>query len=210
MKSHCSFVLSDTNFMFPLCSLLCFAGNMAFIYEKEEPRTISLDDESVQFSSVIQSCPTLCHPMNRRMPGLPVHHQHLESTQTHVHWVCDAIQPSHPLSSPAPPALNLSQHQGFFSNESAFRIKWPNYWSFSFSISPTNEHPRLISFRMDWLDLLAVQGLSRVFSNTTVQKIQFFGAPLSLQSNSHIRPDHWNNHSLDYMDFCWQSNVSAF
>ena len=95
--------------------------------------------------------------MNRSMPGLPVHYQLLELTQTHVHWVCDAIQPSHPLSSPSPPALNLSQHQGF-SNESAFRIRWPKYWSFSFSISPSNEHLGLISFRMDWLDLLAVQG----------------------------------------------------
>ena len=73
-----------------------------------------------------------------------------------VHWVGDAIQPSHPLSSPSP-ALNLSQHQGF-SNESALCIRWPKYWSFSFNISPTNEHPGLISFRMDWLDLLAVQG----------------------------------------------------
>ena len=68
----------------------------------------------VQFSSVAQSCPTLCNPMNRSTPGLPVHHQHLESTQTHVHWVGDAIQPSHPLSSPSPPALSLSQHWGLF------------------------------------------------------------------------------------------------
>ena len=70
--------------------------------------------KSVQFSSVAKSCPTLCDPMNHSMPGLPVHHQLLESTQTHVHWVSDAIQPSHPLSSPSPPALNLSQHQVFF------------------------------------------------------------------------------------------------
>ena len=69
---------------------------------------------SVQFSSVTQSCPTLCDPMNCSTPGLPVHHQHSEPTQTHVHWVSDAIQPSHPLSSPSPPALNLSQHQGLF------------------------------------------------------------------------------------------------
>ena len=95
--------------------------------------------------------------MNHSMPGLPVYHQFLESTQTNVHWVGDAIQPSHPLSSPFAPALNFSQHQGF-SNESALCIRWPKYWSFSFSISPSNEHPELISFRMDWLDLLAVQG----------------------------------------------------
>ena len=95
--------------------------------------------------------------MNCSMPGLPVHYQLLESTQTHVHWVGDAIQPSHPLSSPSPPALNLSQHQGL-SDESALCIRWPKYWSFSFKTSPSNEHPGLISFRMDWLDLLAIQG----------------------------------------------------
>ena len=112
---------------------------------------------SVQFSSVAQSCPTLCDPMNHGTPGLPVHHQLPEFTQTHVHRVSDAIQPSHPLSSPSPPAPNPSQRQGFF-NESTLRMRWPKYWSFSFSISPSNEHPRLISFRMDVLDLLAVQG----------------------------------------------------
>ena len=101
-----------------------------------------------QFSSVTQLHPINCEPMNHSMPGLPVHHQLPESTQTHVHWVSDAIQPSHPLSSPSPPALNLSQHW-VFSNESALHIRWPKYWSFSFSISPSNEHPGLISFRMD-------------------------------------------------------------
>ena len=85
-----------------------------------------------------------------------LHHQFLESTQTHVHWVGDAIQPSHPLSSPSPPALNPSQHQGLFKWVSSLhRVARA---SFSFSISPSSEHPRLISFRMDWLDLLAVQG----------------------------------------------------
>ena len=95
--------------------------------------------------------------MNSSTPSLLVHHQLLEFPQTHVHRVSDGIQPSHPLSSPSPPALNLSQHQ-VFSNESAVRIRWPKYWSFSFNISPSNEHPGLISFTMDWLDLLAVQG----------------------------------------------------
>ena len=98
--------------------------------------------------------------MNHSTPGLPVHHQLLEFTQAHVHRVSDAIQPSHPLLSPSPPALNLSQHQ-VFSNESALHIRWPKYWSFSFNISPSNERPGLISFRMDWLDLLAVQGTLR-------------------------------------------------
>ena len=111
---------------------------------------------SVQFSSVAQSCPTLCNPMNCSTPELPVHHQLPEFTQTHVHRVSDAIQPSHPLLSPSPPALNPSQHQSFPMSQ--LRMKWPKYWSFSFSIIPSKEHPGLISFRMDWLDLLAVQG----------------------------------------------------
>ena len=97
--------------------------------------------------------------MNCSTPGLPVHHQLLESTQTHVHWVGDAIQPSHPLSSPSPPAPNPSQHQSLFSNESTLLMRWPKYWSFSFSIIPSKEIPGLISFSVDWLDLLAVQGM---------------------------------------------------
>ena len=98
---------------------------------------------SVQFSSVTQSCLILCDPMSCSTTGLPVHHQLPESTQTHVHQVGDAIQPSHPLLSPSPPALNLSQHQGLFS-KSALRIKWRKYWSFSFNISPSNEYSGLI------------------------------------------------------------------
>ena len=111
----------------------------------------------LQFSSVTQSCPTLCDPMNCSMPGLPVHHQLPEFTQTHVHRVGDASK--HLilccpllLLPPIPPNIRV------FSNESALPIKWPKYWSFSFSISPSNEHPGLISFRMDCLDLFAVQG----------------------------------------------------
>ena len=91
------------------------------------------------------------------MPGLPVHHQFLELTPTHVHWVGDAIQPSHPLPSYSPPALNFPSIR-VFSNESALHIRWPKYWSFSFKISPSNEYPGLISFRMNWLDILAVHG----------------------------------------------------
>ena len=111
----------------------------------------------VQFSSVALSCLTPCDPMNHKTSGLLVHHQFSEFTQTHVHQAGDAIQPSHPLLSPFPPALNLSQHQGLF-NESPLCIRWPKYWSFSFNISPSNEHPGLILFRMDSLDLHAVQG----------------------------------------------------
>ena len=95
--------------------------------------------------------------MNSSTSGLPVHHQLPEFTQIHVHWVGDAIPPSHPLLSPSPPTFNLSQNQ-VLSNESALRIRWPKDWSFSFKISPSNEYSGLISFRMDWLDLLAVQG----------------------------------------------------
>ena len=107
-------------------------------------------------SSVAQSCPALSDPMDCSMPGLPVHHQLPEFTQTHVHQVGDAIQLSHPLSSPSP-AFNLSSIR-VFSNESVLHIRYPKYWSFSFSISPSNEYSGLISFRIEWLDLLAVQG----------------------------------------------------
>ena len=166
-------------------------------------------------------CPTLCDPMNCSMPGLPVHHQLLESTQTHVHCVGDAIQPSHPLSSPSPPALNFFQHQGLFqwvnsSHEVAkvlefklHRMRWPKYWSLSFSISPSNEHPGLI-FWMDWLDLLAVQGALKILLQHHSSKASI------LQHSAFFSPtltsihDHWKNHSLDQIDLCGQSNVSAF
>ena len=108
-------------------------------------------------SSVAQSCLTLCDPMNCSTPGLPVHHQLPEFTQTHVLRVSDAIQPSHPLSSPSPPAPSPPNIR-VFSNESTLHMRWPKYWSFSFSIIPSKEIPGLISFSMDWLDLLEVQG----------------------------------------------------
>ena len=108
---------------------------------------------------VAQSCTTLWDPMDCSTPGFPVHHQLKELTQTHVHQVGDAIQPSHPRS-PLLLPHSTSPSISVFSNESVLPIRWPKYWSFSFSISPSNEYPGLISFRMDWLDLLAVQGLS--------------------------------------------------
>ena len=132
-----------------------------------------------QFSSVAQSCPTLCDPMNCSTPGLPVHHQLPEFTQTHVHWVRDAIQPSHPLSSPSPPAPNPSQHQGL-SNESVLHIKCQSIGvSASASVLPMNIQDWFPLKLTGWISLLS-KGLSRVFSNTTVQKHQFFGAQLSL------------------------------
>ena len=99
---------------------------------------------------------TLCDFMDCSMPGFPVFHHLLELAQTHVHWVRDAIQPSHPLSPSSPPVFSLSQSIRVFSNESSLHITWPKYWSFSISLS--NEYSGLISIRIDWFDLLAVQG----------------------------------------------------
>ena len=107
---------------------------------------------SVQFSSVAQSCPTLCDPMDCSTPGFPVQHQLSERAQTHVHWVGDAILCCHLLL-----LLSIFPSIRVFSNASVLHIRWPKYWSFNFSISPSHEHSGLISFRMDWLDLLAVQ-----------------------------------------------------
>ena len=141
--------------------------------------------KTFQFSSVAQSCLTLCDPMNRSTPGLPVHHQLPEFTQTHVHRVSDAVQPSHPLSSPSPPAPNTSQHQSLF--------QWVNStWGgqstgvsalASFLAKNTQD-----SSPLGWTGWISLQsrGFSRVFSNTTVQKHQFFSTQLSSQSNSHI------------------------
>ena len=107
--------------------------------------------------SATQSCPTLCEPMDCTKPGVPVLHHLPECSWTHVHWVGDAIQPSHPLFFPSHPAFYLSQHQGLFQwVSSSYQVA--KYWSFSFSISPSNEYSGLISFRIDWFDLLAVQG----------------------------------------------------
>ena len=132
----------------------------------------------IHFSSVAQSYLTLWDPMNHSTPGLPVHHQPPESTQTPVHWVDDAIQPSHPLSSPSPPAINLPSIR-IFSNESALHIRWPKYWSSaSTSVLPMNTQDWSPLGWIGWISL-QYKGLSRVF-NTTVQKHQFFCAQLSL------------------------------
>ena len=140
--------------------------------------------QSVQFSSVAQSCPTLCKPRNRSMPGLPVHHKPQSPPKP---MSIESVMPSSHLLLCCPLLLLPSIFPSIiFSNKSALPIRWPKYWSFSFNISPSNEHPGLISLRMDWLDLLQSKRLSRVFSNTTFQKHQFFSAQLSSQSNSHI------------------------
>ena len=137
---------------------------------------------TVQFSSVTQSCPTLCDPMNCSTPGLSVHYQLPESTQTHVHQVSDAIQPSHPLSSPSPPAPNPSHHQSFTMSQ---HFAWGGQStgvSALASFLPTKSQAWSPSGWTGWLSLQS-KGLSRVFSNTTVQKHQFFSAQLSSQSN---------------------------
>ena len=111
----------------------------------------------VQFSWVSQSSPTLCDPMDSHMSGLPVHHQLMQPGQTHIHQVGEAIKPSYPLLSPSP-FPSIFSNIKVFSNDSFLHIRWSKYWSFSFSISPSNEYAGLISFRTDWLDLFAVQG----------------------------------------------------
>ena len=141
---------------------------------------------SLQFSSIAQLCPTLCDPMNRSTPGLPVHHQLLEFTQTHIHSVSSAIQSSHPLSSPSPPAPNPSQHQSLFPMSQLFAWGGQSTGvSALASFFPKKSQGWSPSEWTGWI-LLQSKGLSRVFSNTTVQKHQFFGAQLSSQSNSHI------------------------
>ena len=151
---------------------------------------------SVQFNSVAHLYLTLCNPANHSRPGLPAHHQFLECTQTHVHWVSGAIQPSHPLSSPSPPTLNLSQHQVLFKWVSSSH-QVAKVLEFQLPHQFSNEHPGLICFRMDWLDLLAVQGtpeslLQHRNSNVSLQCSAFFILP----TLTYIL-DYWKNHSLD-------------
>ena len=158
--------------------------NITFKHHYVNSTTLSLKNNAVlllfpQFSRTVGSESLRPHELRHARPPCPSPTPRF--TQTHAHWVSDAIQPSHPLSSPSPPAPDPSQHQ-VFSNESTLHMRWPKYWSFSFSIIPSKEIPELISFRMDWLS----KGLSRVFSNTTVQKHQFFSTQLSSQSNCHI------------------------
>ena len=151
---------------------------------------------SVQFSSIAQSCPTLCDPMDCSTSGFPVRHQLLEPAQTHVHRVDETLQPSHFPSSPLPPSFNLSQHQGFFPVSQLFTSGGQRV-SFSFSISPSNEHSGLTSFRMDWFDFLAVQGTLKSsptpqFKSISSSALSFLYSP-TLTSIHDLR----KNHSLD-------------
>ena len=147
---------------------------------------------SFKLSSVqSQSCLTLCDPMNGSTPGLPVHHQLPQSTQTHVHCV---MMPSNHLILSCPLILlpSIFPQIRVFSNESALRIRWPKCWSFSFSISSSNEHPGLISFRMDWLDLPAVQGTLKSLLQHHTSKASILHSPTLTSIH-----DHGKNHSLD-------------
>ena len=165
---------------------------------------------SVQFSSVTQSCLTLCDPMNHSTPGLPVHHQHLEFTQTHVHRVGDAIQLSHPLSFPSPPALNPSQHQSLFqwvnsSHEVAKVLE------FQLQHHSFQRNPRADLLQNGLVGSLCSPSDSQE-SSPTPQFKSINSLVLSFLHNPTLTSihDHWKNHSLDYMDLCWKSNVSAF
>ena len=145
--------------------------------------------------SVSQSCLTLWKPMNCSMPGFPVLHHFLEFVQTHVHWGVDTIQPSYPLSSPSPPGFSLSQHQNLFKWVGS---SYPKYWSFSFSISPSNEYSGLISFKTDWFNLLAVHGtLESSSSATEFEGINSLVLSLFYCPALKSIHDYWKNHSFD-------------
>ena len=170
---------------------------------------IGLDwNSSSSSSSVAQSCPTVCDPMDCSMSGFPGLYHLPEFAQTHVYWVSDAIQHLI-LCGPLllPPSIFPSIR--VFSSESVLRIRWPVYWSFSFSISPFNEYSGLISFGTDWFDLLAVQGtlksLLQHHSSKVSSALSFLHGPTLTSTH-----DYWKNHNFDYTDLCHQSDVSAF
>ena len=185
-----------------------FGGNNPEFEVLEKGKKLKFS--SVQFTSVTQSCLTLCDPMNHSTPGLPVHHQLPESAQTHVHWVSDAIQPSHPLSFPSPSAFNFSQHQGLF--------KW---------VSSSHEVAKVLEFQLQhqsfqWTPRteLLQDGLvdspcsprDSQESSLTPQFKSFNSLALSFLYSPTLTSihDHWKNHSLDQTELCWQSNVPAF
>ena len=145
------------------------------------------------------------HGLQRiRLPSLSFTYL-LEFAQTHICGVSDAIHPSHPLSQPLLLLHSIFPSIRLFSNELALHIEWPKYWSFSFSMSPCNAHSGLISFKIVWLDLFEDQGALKSLLQHTIQSHQFFSAPPSSSTNNY-----WKNHSFNYMDFSWQSDVSAF
>ena len=156
---------------------------------------------SLRYTAVshsVQSCPTLCDPMDCSTPGFPVHHQLSRSLLKHMS--IESVMPSNCLILCRPLLLPSSVFPSIrvFSNESALHIRWPKYWSFSFSVSPSNEHPGLISFRMDWLDLLAVQGTlkSVLQHHSSKASILQCSALFIVQTLTFIH-DYWKNHSFD-------------
>ena len=149
----------------------------------------------VQFTSVHSVVSNSLRPHKCRMPGLPVHHQHTEFTQIHVHWVINAIQPSHPLSYPFPPTFNLSQHQGLFQSvNSSHQVA--KVLEFQLHTSPYNEYSELISFRMDWLDLLAVQGTQEFSPTPQFKSINSLALSFLYSPTLTSIHKYWKNHSL--------------
>ena len=168
---------------------------------QKKRRKINSKDHIQSVSSVAQSYMTLWDTMDCSTPGFPVHHQLPELAQIHVHWIGDAIQPSHPVLSSPPPSLNLSQHQGLFQSvlfqsvQSVLHISWPEYWSISISFS--NEYSRLISFMIDRFDLIAVQGTLKSLLQCHSLKasvLQYSGFFLVQLTSIH---DYWRNHNFD-------------
>ena len=159
--------------------------------------------------SVAKSCLTLCDPMNCTTPGFPVLHYLPEFAQTHVHWVRD---PSNYLILCSPILLwpSIFASITIFWSELALHIMWPKYWSFSFRISPSNEYSGLISFRIDWFDLLIVQGTLKSLTTPQFKSINYSALSFLYSPTLTFIHDHWKNHSFDYMNVWWQSDVSAF
>ena len=155
-------------------------------------------------SSVLKSCLFLCDPVDCSMQGFPFLHYHPEFVQTHIHWVNDGIQPSHPQLSCMPSVFSSIM---VFSSELVLCIKWPKYWSFNFII---NEYSGLIAFRIDWFDLLAVQGTQESSLTPQFESINSLALSLLYGLTPTSIYDYWKNHSFDYMDLCWQSDVSDF
>ena len=139
---------------------------------------------------------SFCNQMNHNTPGFPILHYIPEFAQTHVHYVTYVIQPSRPLSPMSALALNLAWHQSI-SKESDLHTRWPKYWSFSFNISPSNEHSGLISFRTDWFDLLVVQGTLKSLLQHHSSKASILQWSASLWSLTQSAHDYWKSHSFD-------------
>ena len=159
--------------------------------------------------SVAKLCPTLCDSMNRSTLGFSVLRCLQEFAQPRVRWVGDTIQPPHPLSPPSP-AFSLSQPQGLFQWVS-YLHQWPKYWSFSFSISPSNEYSELISFRIDWFDLLAVQWtLKHLLQHHSSKALILWCSAFFMGQTSHVYTTTGKNHSFEYAELCRQSDVFGF